>query len=54
MFTKYTLIVIWQDDYKEEYDYNSYDDAAEHMEGFKKAFGDQISWAGIQRKVVNK
>lgn len=50
MFTKYTLIVIWQDGYKEEYDYNSYEDAAEHMKGFKMAFGDQISWTGIREK----
>ena len=48
MFTKYTLIVIWDDNFKEEYDYQTYEDAVKHMEGFKKAFGSQISWCGIK------
>ena len=50
MFTKYTLIVIWDDNFKEEYDYQTYEDAQKHMEGFKKAFGNQISWCGIKER----
>ena len=46
----YELIVIWETGEKEICVYNSYEAAQKAADGYKIAFGRQISWTGINRK----
>lgn len=45
---KYELIVIWSTGEKEVHEYNSREKAKKAEQGYKMAFGNQISWTGIR------
>ena len=47
---KYELIVIWQSGEKDIYPYESEDAAEKGKANMKMAFGNQISWMGINKK----
>lgn len=46
----YELILIWETGEKETYIYNTYEEAQQGANNFKKAFGSQVSWTGIDKK----
>ena len=46
---RYQLLWIWYDGDRDSSLYDSYEEAQEIMEGFKKAFGDQISFICINK-----
>lgn len=45
---KYELIIIWLTGEKEIYEYNTREEAEKAEQGYKMAFGNQISWTGIR------
>lgn len=45
---RYELIVIWTTGEKEIHTYNSEDEAYKRADGYKMAFGNQISWTGVR------
>lgn len=47
----YELIVIWEDGDKEVHGYTTEEEAQERARGFKMAFGNQIQWCGVRRKL---
>lgn len=49
-YTYYELIIIWEDGEKQTYNYDTYEEASQGVSNMKKAFGNQISWTGINRK----
>ena len=46
----YELIVIWETGEKETCLYDSREKAEQAANGYKMAFGNQVSWTGINRK----
>ena len=48
----YELIVIWYNGEKEQHTYDTREEAEERAEGYKKAFGNQISWVGVDRRSI--
>ena len=47
---EYELIIIWSTGEKDIQLYSSKEKAEEAVKNYKKAFGGQISWAGIREK----
>lgn len=47
---EYILIVIWYNGERDEYDYPTREEAEEAEKGYHMAFGNQISWTGIDKK----
>ena len=47
---RYELIVIWETGEKEIHPYASREETEQAADGYKMAFGNQISWTGINRK----
>lgn len=50
MQNHYELIVIWETGEKEVCSYSTYEEAKNIADGFMMAFGNQISWTGINVK----
>lgn len=48
---KYRLLIVWDTGEKEENFYNTEDEAKEIEAGYKMAFGNQIAFTCIDRKV---
>lgn len=48
---KYELVIIWDTGEKEVIEYESEELAMQAERGYRRAFGRQIEWAGIRRKV---
>lgn len=46
----FKLIVVWDDGYKEEYKYKTWDEANKAKDGFYMAFGQQV-WCAIDREM---
>ena len=40
----YKAVIIWETGEKEEYFYNTYEEARNCVDGYKMAFGNQIQW----------
>ena len=51
MDMKYELVIIWDTGEKEVIEYESEELAMQAERGYRRAFGRQIEWAGIRRKV---
>lgn len=47
---KYILIVIWYNGDCDEYDYPTREEAEKAENGYHMAFGNQISWTGINKR----
>ena len=47
----YELVIVWETGDKDIFEYSSRDDAEESMRGFKVAFGEQITWCGVRKKM---
>ena len=47
---KYELVVIWETGEKEVHAYVTEKEAREAGNGYKMAFGNQISWMGIRKE----
>jgi hypothetical protein len=47
---EYKLIVIWETGEKEVHTYDTEEKAESIGDGYKMAFGNQISWIGIRKR----
>lgn len=50
MTSVYRLIIIWYNGERDEYDYPTREEAEEAENGYRMAFGNQISWSGINKR----
>lgn len=48
----FKLLVIYWDNSREEHEYNTREEAEKAAAGYRMAFGNQIQWIGIDKKVV--
>lgn len=48
---KYELIIIWETGEKEIHAYNTKEKAEEIGQGMKMAFGNQVQWYGVRKKI---
>lgn len=47
----YELIILWETGEKTTHTYNDIETAERAENGYKKAFGNQISWTGINERL---
>ena len=47
----YELVIIWETGEKQIYSYDDRDRAYDAMDDYKMAFGNQIQWMGVRKKV---
>lgn len=48
---KYELVIIWYNGEKEIHAYNTKEKAEEIGQGMKMAFGNQVQWYGVRKKI---
>lgn len=49
---KYELVIVWSTGEKQVFEYEREELAMQAERGYRRAFGHQISWAGIRRKTL--
>ena len=49
----YDLIVCWNDGFKDTFSFTSEEAAINAEKGFKKAFGDQVIFTGINKRSIS-
>ena len=47
----YKSVIIWSTGEKQVYEYETYTDAVNGEDSMRMAFGNQIQWSGIIRKI---
>jgi hypothetical protein len=45
----YELIIIWTDESKDVYPYQTEEEARQGERNMRMAFGNQVSWAGVRK-----
>ena len=48
-FGKWELVIVWDDDSTDVYEYETENEAKYACDGMKMAFGNQIAWCGVRR-----